>query len=111
LITSKIEHHAVLHTAEELEKEYGISLKFVDLDADGNPDLNHLQILLTQDDSKKLVSLMHVNNEIGNISDIETIGKLCKEHGALFHSDTVQSIGHYPWDVHTVPVDFMTAAA
>ncbi|MEW2921523.1 cysteine desulfurase family protein [Muricauda sp. ANG21] len=111
LITSKIEHHAVLHTAEELEKEYGISLKFVGLDADGNPDLNHLQTLLTQDDSKKLVSLMHVNNEIGNIIDIKSIGKLCHEHGALFHSDTVQSIGHYPWDVQTVPVDFMTAAA
>jgi cysteine desulfurase len=111
LITSKIEHHAVLHTAEELEKEYGISLKFVGLDADGNPDLNHLQTLLAQDDSKKLVSLMHVNNEIGNIIDIKSIGKLCHEHGALFHSDTVQSIGHYPWDVQTVPVDFMTAAA
>lgn len=111
LITSKIEHHAVLHTAEELEKEYGISLKFVGLDTDGNHDLNHLQTLLTQNDSKKLVSLMHVNNEIGNIIDIKSIGKLCHEHGALFHSDTVQSIGHYPWDVQTVPVDFMTAAA
>ncbi|MER3376457.1 MAG: cysteine desulfurase family protein [Allomuricauda sp.] len=111
LITSKIEHHAVLHTAEELEKEYGISLKFVDLDENGNPKLDHLETLLTQDDSKKLVSLMHVNNEIGNISDIKAIGELCREHGALFHSDTVQSIGHYPWDVQAVPVDFMTAAA
>lgn len=111
LITSKIEHHAVLHTAEELEKEYGLSLKFVDLDENGNPKLDHLEALLTQDDSKKLVSLMHVNNEIGNISDIKAIGELCREHGALFHSDTVQSIGHYPWDVQAVPVDFMTAAA
>lgn len=111
LITSKIEHHAVLHTAEELEKEYGISLKFVDLDENGNPKLDHLETLLTQDDSKKLASLMHVNNEIGNISDIKAIGELCREHGALFHSDTVQSIGHYPWDVQAVPVDFMTAAA
>lgn len=111
IITSKIEHHAVLHTAEELEKEYGISLQFVDLDVHGNPKLDHLETLLTQDDSKKLVSLMHVNNEIGNIADIEAIGNLCKEHGALFHSDTVQSIGHYAWDVQTVPIDFMTAAA
>ena len=111
LITSKIEHHAVLHTAEELEKEYGISVKYVDLDENGNPKLDHLEALLTQDDSKKLVSLMHVNNEIGNITDIEAIGKLCREHGALFHSDTVQSIGHYPWDVQSVPIDFMTAAA
>lgn len=111
IITSKIEHHAVLHTAEELEKEYGISLQYVDLDEHGNPKLDHLKALLSQDDSKKLVSLMHVNNEIGNIIDIKAIGQLCREHGALFHSDTVQSIGHYSWDVQTVPVDFMTAAA
>ena len=111
IITSKIEHHAVLHTAEELEKEYGIALWFVDLDAEGNPKSEHLKELLVQDDSKKLVSLMHVNNEIGNIVDIDAIGKLCREHGALFHSDTVQSVGHYPWDVQETPVDFFTAAA
>ncbi|WP_422348553.1 cysteine desulfurase family protein [Flagellimonas sp.] len=111
IITSKIEHHAVLHTAEELEKEYGISLQFVDLDTYGNPVMDHLKSLLVQDDSKKLVSLMHVNNEIGNIVDIHAIGTLCKEHDALFHSDTVQSVGHYPWDVENTPVDFFTAAA
>ncbi|WP_420400310.1 cysteine desulfurase family protein [Flagellimonas sp.] len=111
IITSKIEHHAVLHTAEELEKEYGISLQFVDLDTHGNPVMDHLKSLLVQDDSKKLVSLMHVNNEIGNIVDIHAIGTLCKEHDALFHSDTVQSVGHYPWDVENTPVDFFTAAA
>ncbi|MDC6362791.1 MULTISPECIES: cysteine desulfurase family protein [Flavobacteriaceae] len=111
IITSKIEHHAVLHTAEELEKEYGIALHFVELDENGNPSLGYLEHLLKQDDSKKLVSLMHVNNEIGNIIDIRAIGDLCKENAALFHSDTVQSIGHYPWDVQTISIDFMTAAA
>ncbi|MEM7484908.1 MAG: cysteine desulfurase family protein [Bacteroidota bacterium] len=111
IITSKIEHHAVLHTAEELEKEYSISLQFVDLDANGNPVLEHLKSLLMKDGSKKLVSLMHVNNEIGNIIDIDAIGKMCKEHEALFHSDTVQSVGHYPWDVQKTPIDFFTAAA
>jgi cysteine desulfurase len=111
IITSKIEHHAVLHTVEELEKEYGIQVWYVDLDTTGNPDLDHLEQLLKKDDTKKLVSLMHVNNEIGNITDIATVGKMCKENNALFHSDTVQSIGHYAWDVQTVPVDFMTAAA
>lgn len=111
IITSKIEHHAVLHTVEELEKEYGIAVCYVDLDEEGNPKMDHLEQLLQKDSSKKLVSLMHVNNEIGNIIDIEAIGKLCKANGALFHSDTVQSIGHYPWDVQSVPVDFMTAAA
>ena len=111
IITSKIEHHAVLHTAEELEKEYGINLLFVDLDAFGNPDMGHLKTLLAQDASKKLVSLMHVNNEIGNLVDINAIGELSKEHNALFHSDTVQSVGHYPWDVQATSVDFFTAAA
>lgn len=111
IITSKIEHHAVLHTAEELEKEYGIELRFVDLDEEGNPKVNHLEALLKADGSKKLVSLMHVNNEIGNIIDIDQIGKLCADNDALFHSDTVQSVGHYSWDVAQVPIDFFTAAA
>ncbi|MCW5515876.1 cysteine desulfurase family protein [Muriicola sp. Z0-33] len=111
IITSKIEHHAVLHTAEELVKEFGIQLVFVDLDTCGNPDLSHLEKLLEEGDSKKLVSLMHINNEIGNKIDIEAICHLCKEKGALIHSDTVQSIGHYAWDVQQVPIDFMTAAA
>ncbi|AKA34056.1 cysteine desulfurase family protein [Flagellimonas lutaonensis] len=111
LITSKVEHHAVLHTAEELEKEYGIALQFVDLDGDGNPRLDHLESLLAQDAKKKLVSLMHVNNEIGNLLDIAAVARMCKDRGALFHSDTVQSIGHFEWDVQEVPVDFMTAAA
>jgi len=111
IITSKIEHHAVLHTVEELEQECGIAVQYVNLDADGNHDLDHLKKLLKQDDSKKLVSLMHVNNEIGNKVDIEAICNLCKEHDALIHSDTVQSIGHYEWDVQKIPIDFMAAAA
>ncbi|MBO0329346.1 cysteine desulfurase family protein [[Muricauda] lutisoli] len=111
IITSKIEHHAVLHTVEELEKEYNINVRYVDLDEFGNPKMDHLESLLKKDDSKKLVSLMHVNNEIGNITDIAAVGELCKANDALFHSDTVQSIGHYPWDVQAVSIDFMTAAA
>ncbi|NKI32861.1 cysteine desulfurase family protein [Croceivirga thetidis] len=111
LITSKIEHHAVLHTCEELAEEYGISLEFVNLDENGNPDLNHLDKLLKQDDTKKLVSLMHVNNEIGNLLDLETVCGLCQENNALFHSDTVQSIGHFEWDLESTPIDFLTAAA
>lgn len=111
IITSKIEHHAVLHTAEELDKEYGVALHYVDLDTFGNPMLSHLEALLSQDNSKKLVSLMHVNNEIGNIIDVVAVGKLCALHNALFHSDTVQSLGHYSWDVQEIPADFLTAAA
>ncbi|MGB5459939.1 MAG: aminotransferase class V-fold PLP-dependent enzyme, partial [Eudoraea sp.] len=111
IITSKIEHHAVLHTAEALQKEFGTNIEFVDLDSFGNADLKHLEQLLVADDSKKLVSLMHVNNEIGNILDIHKIALICKSKGALLHSDTVQSIGHFKWDVQTTPIDFMVAAA
>ena len=111
LITSRIEHHAVLHTAEEMVKEYGIALHFVDLDEFGSPDLSHLEKLLQQDDSKKLVSLMHVNNEIGNMLDIDSVSRLCIEYKALLHSDSVQSIGHYPWDLQKTSVDFLSAAA
>ena len=111
IITSRIEHHAVLHTVENLEKEYGIALHFVDLDEFGNPKIDHLETLLKQDSTKKLVSLMHVNNEIGNKIDIDAFCLLCKEHQALFHSDSVQSIGHYEWDVQKTPVDFLVAAA
>ena len=111
IITSKIEHHAVLHTVQELEKKGSIQLLFVNLDAFGNPDMAHLETLLQSDDSKKLVSLMHVNNEIGNKIDLEAITLLSKKHGALVHSDTVQSLGHYNWDVKAFPIDFLAAAA
>jgi cysteine desulfurase len=111
IITSKIEHHAVLHTAQELVKECGIALHFVSLDEFGDPDLLHLKKLLQQDSTTKLVSLMHVNNEVGNKIDIEAVCTICKDQGAFFHSDTVQSIGHFPWDVQQIPIDFMTAAA
>ncbi len=111
IITSRIEHHAVLHTAGELADEYATRVLFVELDPFGNPDLTHLESLLERDDSKKLVSLMHINNEIGNILDLEAIAALCQQYGALFHSDTVQSIGHFPWDVAKTGADFLTAAA
>ncbi len=111
IITSRIEHHAVLHTAEDLIKECGIAVEFIDLDDKGSPIQAHLKQLLQKDDSKKLVSLMHVNNEIGNLLPIDDIASLCKEHDALFHSDTVQSIGHFEIDVQQTPIDFMVASA
>lgn len=111
ILTSRIEHHAVLHTVEELAKDYDLQIAYVNLDAGGTPDLSHLENLLKADSSKKLVSLMHINNEIGNMIDLNEICELCKKYDALFHSDTVQSIGHYAWDVQKTPVDFMTAAA
>jgi len=111
IITSRIEHHAVLHTVEELESECGVKVCYLKLLPDGNPDTDHLAELLKQEKGKILVSLMHINNEIGNKLDIQAISEMCRENNALFHSDTVQSIGHYPWDVQKTPIDFMTAAA
>ncbi|TMM53926.1 cysteine desulfurase [Maribacter algarum] len=111
IITSKIEHHAVTHTVEELEEKQNVHVIYVNLDGYGSPDLIHLEELLKKDKSKKLVSLMHVNNELGNKLDIDAVCKLCKDNDALFHSDTVQSIGHFTWDMEQTPVDFMAAAA
>lgn len=111
IITSKIEHHAVTHTVVELEEKQNVQVLYLNLDEYGSPDLLHLEQLLKKDDSKKLVSLMHVNNELGNKLDVNAVCSLCKENNALFHSDTVQSIGHYNWDMQQTPVDFMAAAA
>ncbi|MDG3583405.1 cysteine desulfurase family protein [Galbibacter pacificus] len=111
LITSKIEHHAVLHTVEQLEQEYGVKVSYVDLNNCGTPSLESLEELLKNSEAKTLVSLMHVNNEIGNMIDIDAFADVCKEYNALFHSDTVQSIGHWEWDLQKTKVDFLTAAA
>src|SRR5690554_3609564 len=95
VISSPIEHHAVLHTLEWLEKAHGIEVVYVKLDSCGLVDYNHLETLLKDSLKKTLVSLMHVNNEVGNILDLQKTALLCKEHNALFHSDTVQSMGGY----------------
>tara|TARA_R110001583_G_scaffold39967_2_gene128001 strand:+ start:2588 stop:3727 length:1140 start_codon:yes stop_codon:yes gene_type:complete len=110
IITSKIEHHAVLHTIDQLKTEHDISISFVDIENDGQINYTHLEDLL-QNSNKTLVSLMHVNNEIGNILDIERVAELCKEHHALFHSDTVQSVGHYALNLKEIPIDFLAASA
>jgi cysteine desulfurase len=109
IITSRTEHHAVLHSCEWLE-ENGVAIEFVQLDEKGNPDLNHLDKLL-QSDAKTLVSMMHANNEIGNLIDLEDVGNLCKENGAYFHSDTVQTMGHLSHDLQHLPVDFIVGSA
>ncbi len=110
IITSKIEHHAVLHTIAQLVKDYKITVSYVDVKPNGNIDFLHLETLLKHE-SKTLVSLMHINNEIGNVLNIKKVAELCKTHDALFHSDTVQSVGHYKLDLQTIPVDFITGAA
>ena len=111
IISSKIEHHAVLHTCEELRDHFGISLTYVALDEKGNVDLQDLEKKLKHSTEKTLVSLMHVNNELGNILDVNQVVRLCKEHQALFHSDTVQSVCHYKLDLQETPIDFLAVAA
>lgn len=111
IITSKIEHHAVLHSIEFLANEYGISVEYVQLNEYGDVDESHLENLLKLSDEKTLVSLMHINNEIGTILPWKRIGELCRKYNALFHSDTVQAVGHYKIDLQETPVDFIVASA
>tara|TARA_R110001583_G_scaffold4351_2_gene25203 strand:- start:42407 stop:43546 length:1140 start_codon:yes stop_codon:yes gene_type:complete len=111
IISSKIEHHAVLHTIEQLKKEFKITVNWVDLDENGSINYSHLEELLQQTDEKKLVSLMYVNNEIGNLLDIKKVSDLCIVNNALFHSDSVQGIGHFNINIQKTPLDFFVASA
>ncbi len=111
IISSPIEHHAVLHAIEALEELFGISTAFVKTDDKGVVDLGDLEALLKRSKEKTLVSLMHVNNEIGNVLDLEVVGKLCHQYETYFHTDAVQGIGHFTFDMETLPVDFLSASA
>jgi cysteine desulfurase len=110
IITSPLEHHATLHTVEHLHKQENIELAFVKVLPNGHIDLNDLERLLASSDKKTLVTLMHANNEIGNITDINVVGELCKKYNAVFNCDTVQTVGHFPFNLHATPVDFINAA-
>lgn len=110
LISSSIEHHAVLHTIEDLEAKGALRFHRVRVRPDGHIDLEHLQELLKQYPDS-MVSLMHANNEIGNLLDLERVGAMCREAGAVFHSDTVQTMGHYRMDLSQLPVDMVTCSA
>ncbi|GAA4920667.1 cysteine desulfurase family protein [Mucilaginibacter defluvii] len=109
-ITSRLEHHAVLHTLEAMEKTGIIKLSYVDTDHKGNIDYAHLEKLL-QDNERSFVSLMHANNEIGTLTDIERVGDLCEQYNALFHSDTVQTMGHFTHDLSKLKVHFLVCSA
>lgn len=111
LISSKIEHHAVTHTLDQLKVDYPIEISYVKLDNFGNIDYADLELILKSSQSKTLVSLMHINNEIGNILDMGLVSDLCKKYNSLFHSDTVQSIGHYKLDLSLLDIDFIVASA
>jgi len=111
IITSSIEHHAVIYIVDYCSEKYGTEITHVKLKECGTPNYTDLERLLSSSDKKTLVSLMHINNEIGNKLDIDRVGALCKKHNALFHSDCVQSIGHYEMDLATLAVDFTAVSA
>ena len=111
IITSPIEHHCILHTAEALEREKGVEVAYINISEKGCFDLNSLETLLKNSDKKTLVSLMHANNEIGTICDMNAIADLCQAYNALYHSDTVQTIGQLPIDVQATKIDFLSGAA
>ncbi|RYD77966.1 MAG: aminotransferase class V-fold PLP-dependent enzyme, partial [Sphingobacteriales bacterium] len=109
IITSPIEHHAVLHTVEH----YGcgeVSHSLVKLTPNGHVDLADLEAQLAARTERCLVSLMHANNEIGNLLPIKKVGELCQQYNAIFHSDCVQTVGHYPIDLRDIPVHFISGA-
>lgn len=109
-ITSKLSHHAVLHPLEELEKSGVIKLSYVEVNEKGQVSLSKLKELL-ESHPRTFVSILHANNEIGTIQDITAIGDICKEHNAIFHSDTVQTMAHYRYDLQKIKVDFIAASA
>ena len=111
IITSPIEHHAVTHSVEHLDNQDVAKVSYVKLLPNGHVDIEDLEKLLAATEEKTLVTLMHANNEIGNILDIHAVGELCKLYGAIFHSDTVQTVGHFPFDLRNTPVHFITGAA
>ncbi|HEX4372476.1 MAG TPA: cysteine desulfurase family protein [Puia sp.] len=110
IISSPLEHHAVLHTIDHLRKTGAATVSHVKLLPNGHVDLDDLKDQLAASDKKTLVSLMHANNEIGNMLDIIAVGELCKQYNAIFHSDTVQTVGHFPFDLKNIFIHFITGA-
>ncbi|MFB6306643.1 MAG: cysteine desulfurase family protein [Flavobacteriales bacterium] len=111
IISSPIEHHAVLHTVQELEEKENVKLSMVDIKPNGHVDMDHLKTLLEESDERCLVSLMHGNNEIGNLLPLKRVGDLCKKYDAIFHSDTVQTMAHYKINLEDIHVHFITGSA
>ena len=111
IISSPIEHHCVLHSLDTLRRLGQVEVARLRLGPAGQPDMAQLAELLQASKAKTLVSLMHANNEIGTMIDLQAVGELCHEHGALFHSDTVQTMGYYPIDVSKTPINFLSGSA
>ena len=110
VITSKVEHHAVLHCCDYLNKTQNINIKYVSINDNGEVDLDDLE-KITSNNKNSLVSLMHGNNEIGNINDLKAISKICEKNNVIFHSDTVQTIGHYAIDLNKINIQGIVGSA
>ncbi len=110
IITSGLEHHATLHTVEQAANNSHVSVSYVKLKENGHIDLEDLESMLATSAHRVLVTLMHANNEIGNLLKIKAVGELCEKYDAIFHSDAVQTIGHYPFDLKSLHVHFLSAA-
>jgi cysteine desulfurase len=110
IISSSIEHHATLHSVEYLHQTGEAALSYVNVLPGGHIDVQHLEALLADAGERCFVSLMHANNETGNMMDIFEVGNICKKYNAIFHSDTVQTVGHFPFDLRHTPVHFITGA-
>jgi cysteine desulfurase len=111
IITSPTEHHCVKHSVEHVVEKKAVKLELVNIDQYGLPDFDHLEKLLAEDKSKTLVTLMHANNEIGSMLDLARLSELCQKYGVWLHSDTVQTVGHFPINVKKTPIDFISGAA
>ena len=112
IISSAIEHHCGLHAIEAVAKSDGVAVVWLPVDPRGRIDPGQLERALAAGDGRKtLVSLMHANNEIGTMLDLAVVSALCRQYGALLHTDTVQTVGHFPIDVQQIPVNFMSGAA
>lgn len=112
IISSPLEHHCVLHSLDAIASTQTVEIVLVRLDEKGLPDMKELEALLQQAEAPKtMVSLMHANNELGLMIDLPQVALLCQQYGALFHSDTVQTMGYFPFDLAATPVHFISAAA
>ncbi len=110
IITSKIEHHAILNVVDYLSSKK-VKIKYVNVKSDASIDLEDLESILSNDNSKKLVTLMHVNNEIGKILDLKKVSSICRKYSTYFHTDAVQSVGHFKFDLDSLNIDFLSASA
>lgn len=111
IITSRVEHHCVKHSVEHLNKQKAVEVDFVNVDQYGLPDFDQLESILSASDVPTLVTLMHANNEVGSMLDLKMLSDLCRKYGAWLHSDTVQTVGHFPVNVQQTSVDFISGAA